>query len=235
MSSINKVQAPPAPETNETFSPQKDQRLVDAAKGFENMFVRQLISGMRKTVPDDGLMPASMGEKIFRDQLDDQYADLWVNQGGIGLAEMIYDQLEQKKGLVPGARATKPGEFLPLTKNPNEKPKDILSTEDGKLFLAKKTNGEIHLLSKEGLKSSVALRSPLPGVVLQAAALEDGRQALVVKHDNGLVSQFVHNGDNRVKSNTVVAPGDVIAELNPSLSNQSANVFFKLRKAAKTE
>ena len=118
---------------------------------------------------------------------------------------------------------------------PKSKMRDIFDRADKDLFVAKKGPNGLDIKSREPLPERVDIRAPLSGLVLQASALEDGRQLVVIKHDEGLVSQFIHTGRNNVKSNTRVAAGDVIAELPPSQKGESANVFFGLRKAADLE
>src|ERR1700733_15423656 len=90
----------PVPTNQNLDEKKRDPKMLEAARGFENQFVRQLISEMRKTVPKDELLPESMTEDIFKEQLDGEYADKWVQNGGIGLADIIYDQLEQRYGAV---------------------------------------------------------------------------------------------------------------------------------------
>jgi Rod binding domain-containing protein len=236
----------------------RDPKMLEAARSFENQFIRQMIVEMRKTVPKDELLGESMTESVFRDQLDGEYADSWVNKGGIGLADMIYDQLYEKYGNATTLQRKGPSEVLPLSKNhgsniiegqgvraqgsagpagagqparAGDRPRDILTAADKNLFLAKRGQGGFVLKSREPLPEAVGLRSPLSGVVLQAAALEDGRQMVVVKHDQGLISQFVHTGRNRVTINNRVDAGQVIAELPPSQNGEVAKVFFGLRPA----
>ena len=66
-------------------------------------------------------------------------------------------------------------------------------------------------------------------------ALDDGRQMVLLKHDEGLVTQIVHSGKNLVKTNTVISAGEAVVELVPSTHGESANFFFELRKAARLE
>jgi Rod binding domain-containing protein len=235
ISDKNSLQPIAAQNTNEK---KRDPKMLEAAKSFENQFVRQLISEMRKTVPKDELLPESMTEDIFKEQLDGEYADKWVQNGGIGLADIIYDQLEQRYGAVKQIPPAK-GEIFPLPKTtaggPSAQLRDIFSRADKDLFVAKKGPNGFDIRSREPLPERVDIRSPLSGLVLQATILDEGRQLVVIKHDEGLVSQFVHTGRNNVKSNTRVAAGDVIAELPPSQKGESANVFFGLRRPADLE
>jgi Rod binding domain-containing protein len=75
--------------------PQKEQdRLKEAAAGFESLFVKQMMAEMRKTVPDSGLIKQGQGEKIFRDMLDQEYAtEMSRRPEGYGLKESLYEQM----------------------------------------------------------------------------------------------------------------------------------------------
>lgn len=80
-------------------SADKDPRLQEAAKMYEKQFLREMVKAMRATVPESDLVPANAGERVFRQQLDDQYAEKWGDQGGIGLADLIYDNISERYGL----------------------------------------------------------------------------------------------------------------------------------------
>jgi flagellar protein FlgJ len=55
-----------------------------------------MVRAMRKTVPESDFMAPNMAEKIYREQMDDNFVDSWVDGGGVGLGDMIYDQLMQR-------------------------------------------------------------------------------------------------------------------------------------------
>lgn len=74
----------------------RDQRVLDAARMYEKYFLNQMVKAMRGTVSYSDLQKPTMGEEIYRDQLDDQYVDSWTESGGIGLADMIHDELMGK-------------------------------------------------------------------------------------------------------------------------------------------
>jgi len=84
-----------------TLSLRDEQRLRNAAADFESLFIKQMLSSMRKAVPKDengGLIRESQGEKIFRDMLDSEYANIASRRGstGMGLGEMMFKQLIQR-------------------------------------------------------------------------------------------------------------------------------------------
>jgi Rod binding domain-containing protein len=77
-------------------------RLREAAADFESMFVKQMLTSMRKAIPkqEGGLIKESEGEKMFRDLLDAEYAKTTSRSGqGIGLGAAMYKQLVARFGL----------------------------------------------------------------------------------------------------------------------------------------
>lgn len=219
----------PAPEA-------KDPKILEVARGFENQFLSQMVKSMRKTTPGDALFPNSFANQIYRDQLDGEYTKNWSDAGGIGLADIIYDQMAEKylpKSNVAAAKL-KPQPVAPTVTIAQRKDlTDLFSREDGNRFeAAKGAPGEFHIRSKEPLTSEVLTRSPISGLVLQAASLEDGRQMVSVKHDQGLVTQFVHNGKNHVKSGSHIAAGDPLFALGPRENNMPSEIVLRLRKAS---
>lgn len=100
-----------------SLSPQDEQRLRAASADFEALFIKQMLSSMRKTIPKDphgeGLVRESQGEKIFRDMLDSEYANMMSHRkggGGLGLGEMMFRQLVKRYQLQAGqADESQPG------------------------------------------------------------------------------------------------------------------------------
>ena len=74
----------------------QERRLREVAEMYEKQFLGEMIKAMRGTVKDSGLIPVSQGERIFRDELDGQYSEQWAKNGGIGLADLIYQQMRDK-------------------------------------------------------------------------------------------------------------------------------------------
>jgi flagellar protein FlgJ len=74
-----------------------DERLKEACKDFQSIFVKQMLDAMRKTVNEQGLLYGGRAEEIFEDMLYEKYAQKISDTAGLGLDEMMYDQLSQKK------------------------------------------------------------------------------------------------------------------------------------------
>ncbi len=75
------------------------KNLRAVAQEFEALFMNQIMKGMRKTVPESGLLSdKSQAQTIFRDMFDTEVTKSGSRAGhGIGLADLIVKQMERKK------------------------------------------------------------------------------------------------------------------------------------------
>ena len=75
-------------------APKADPKLQEATREWEAFFVGYLLKQMRKTAGNEGgLFAPSEGEKMFRDMLDDETARSLSKTGGLGLADMLNQEL----------------------------------------------------------------------------------------------------------------------------------------------
>lgn len=158
---------------------QQDQKIRDVAQQYEKHFLRELMKSMRSTVSDGGLVEKSQAEKIFSEQLDEQYVDQWGNSGGIGLADMIHKQLIEKFGVQMGIKAPLNGMRGPIPLQPRDKE-----------ALGFKTTAGVDSLSfkfKDLSKSPRDLTNPFDGVVT-GMEQKDGESLLSIEHQNGFNS-----------------------------------------------
>ncbi len=78
------------PKVNKGKNP---EGLRDAAQQFEAIFIQQIYKEMRNTVPDDGLIPRGNAEGVYNQLQDLEAAKITAQRGGIGLADMMMEQL----------------------------------------------------------------------------------------------------------------------------------------------
>ncbi len=69
------------------------EKLKEAAQQFEAIFIQQMYKEMRKTIPDDGLIQRGNAEDIYAQLQDLEAAKITAQQGGIGLADLMMQQL----------------------------------------------------------------------------------------------------------------------------------------------
>jgi flagellar protein FlgJ len=89
----------PTATTPSADAPADKQRakLVEAAKAFEAVFVRQMIGSMRQAKLADDIFGSDATDQ-FREMQDAKFADEMANQGGLGVAEMLIKQFEKQIG-----------------------------------------------------------------------------------------------------------------------------------------
>lgn len=69
------------------------QELKEASEAFESLFIQQMLSAMRKTVPESDLFGDRNAEQLFESMLDEEMSKNMARAGGIGLSKMIYQQM----------------------------------------------------------------------------------------------------------------------------------------------
>lgn len=104
------------PLTNPRANEDLDSKFKEVSKLYEKQFLREMVKSMRSTVHEGGFIQSNQAEKIFRDQLDNEYVESWGDQGGIGMSDLIYKQLQERFGQnsMRGRGLSKPKGPLPI-------------------------------------------------------------------------------------------------------------------------
>lgn len=96
----------------------KQEKLREACEGFEAVFIQKMWEQMRKTVPKEGYLH-SKDEEMYQSLFDVELSKKMAGAGGIGLADMLYQQLSQQ--LEDTGRTTTPSSYRsPLGIQPSE-------------------------------------------------------------------------------------------------------------------
>lgn len=69
------------------------EKIKDSAQQFEAVFIQQIFKEMRNTIPDDGLITRGNADDIYSQLQDAEAAKIMAQQGGIGLADLMLQQL----------------------------------------------------------------------------------------------------------------------------------------------
>lgn len=75
-------------------------RLYQAAKDFESLFMYQLLKSMRETIPETSLsegfgLSGGMGKDIYTQMFDQELASKMSGQGNSSLADLMYKSMER--------------------------------------------------------------------------------------------------------------------------------------------
>lgn len=198
---------------------QRDVQLRDAAKMYEQHFLSEMVKSMRKTTggEDGGLIKKNMGEKIFAEQLDGQYVEQWSNKGGVGIADMIYNQIKEKyydttkRDFSPGHR------MLPIA--PKKEAIGVPPSDAVKMKMIPGSTGaqleyRFEVPDASGPFDAVA---PLDGKVLETTRMGEGWNLVKLDHGQGLTSEMTFPGGfATIGTGEVFRAGQKLGTLDPS-------------------
>ncbi len=87
---------PTGPSGDETRRRLAGKSPTEVAREFEAVLLAQVISAMRKTVPDSGMLEASANRKMLDGAFDQEVARSLAAKGGLGIAEQLVRQIERQ-------------------------------------------------------------------------------------------------------------------------------------------
>jgi flagellar protein FlgJ len=195
-----------------------EEKLRGAAKMYEQHFLGEMVRAMRATIHrEHGLMPPNMAENIFQEKLDDNYVEQWADKGGVGLSDMIYQQLHER--IFPQKKDfSKPAGPLPLNKTTTPFQIKVDKRSDG--------GGQVIFRSAPGAAAheKTPVQNPWRGTV-ESAAQDNGWAYVNIRHANELRSQIAYQGQLAdLKIGSEVEEGDSIGWLAPDLPTLRWNI-----------
>lgn len=69
-----------------------DEKLKDACKEFESIFLSMIFKNMKNSIPESGLVDKSFGTEMFEDMYMDELSQEVSKESDLGLAKMLYEQ-----------------------------------------------------------------------------------------------------------------------------------------------
>ena len=96
---LDEAQTPSAHVKTPEELEEEARQLRDAAQQFEAMFLNLMWQEMRKTVPKDELIGNSNAIDIFQEMHDSEVMKDISKAGGIGIADMMVQQLSPKNNV----------------------------------------------------------------------------------------------------------------------------------------
>ena len=206
------------PATHEAKAAGQDANLKDAAKMYENHFLNEMVKAMRSTVgQEEGVVKTNFAEKIFTEQLDQQYVDGWAQKGGVGLADVIYSQIKEQYlggGKHPGMHQL--NHVLPI--NPKKEPIGIPSLDSIQMKALPPAAGA-KMSYRFEIPSPTAggfdVQAPMAGRVMETSHLDHGWSSLKLDHGRGLTSELTFPGQvTALAENASVEPGQKLGSLD---------------------
>ncbi len=206
-----------------------EAKLRDAAKMYEQYFLNEMVKAMRTTIDHSDLTEPNMAEQIYSEKLDDQYVETWSNRGGVGLADIIYNQIHDRffPNKSGGVFQMHPQGPLQIQKGTTIKIDESSGARDGGIpiikpqsTLPKNEVSFIYGFGGHGETSTQAqardVTTPYDGQVLQMFRSGEDRQLIKLGHDDGLVSTVSFIGHTqKINLGDRIEAGQKLGTLSP--------------------
>lgn len=75
-----------------------EEDLKKICRQFESIFLTYFVRQMRKAIPKSDFLEGGLAGEFYRDQWDQALAEKMAEGGGIGLAKILYQQLQKNGG-----------------------------------------------------------------------------------------------------------------------------------------
>ena len=92
------------------------KEMEKVARDFESVFINKLFESMRKGIPKSGLLDSSAMD-MYQSMLDQEMAKELSKQKGMGMGEMVYNDLSRMNKLLRGETFPTSLAKIPLTQN----------------------------------------------------------------------------------------------------------------------
>ncbi|GHU44896.1 hypothetical protein FACS1894190_16700 [Spirochaetia bacterium] len=83
----------------------RDEKLFEQCRALETFLLKNMISGMRKTVDKSDFNKSGFAGEMYEDMLYDEYAKSFSENAGFGFAELAYLELTGQRGKLLKNRA----------------------------------------------------------------------------------------------------------------------------------
>lgn len=174
----------------ETRNDKIKKQFREVADLYEKQFLREMTKSMRSTVQESGLVKVNQAEKIFREQLDGEYVEKWGAKGGIGISDLIYNNMLDRFGERMGLKekVQKPSGPLELKEKDTYQIKTtkLPNSQEGMQFFFKDL--------KSADAKALNVQQPWTGYLAKKMELAPDEYFLEMNHDNGLTSQMHFKG-----------------------------------------
>ena len=151
-------------------------KLRESCEGFESIFLQKMWEQMRKNVSKEGYLH-SKDEESYQSLFDVELCKKMASAGGIGLADMLYEQLSQK--LDHAGRATTPTGYRAPVATPAAPTSTPATAQAGKAPVEKLTAENLYaeagpeaLAADAASEAPAAKAAPEPSSLLDAALSE---------------------------------------------------------------
>lgn len=191
----------------------------EVAREFEAMLVTQMISAMRKTVGESGLLQASPHRKVFDGVFDNQLAKSLVDGGGLGLAESLASQLRKNAMFAEPVSAS---QALPV--------EGEISSAYGPRTDPISGRPHFHAGVDVAAAQGSEIRSVRDGIVVFSGERGPSGNTIEVRHADGSVAAYAHAERLLRKEGDTVGRGEPLATVGSTGRSTGPHLHFSVRQ-----
>lgn len=192
----------------------RNARVDEVAKLYEKQFLREMVRAMRGTVGHSELTKPSMGENIYRERLDQEYVETWGETGGIGLSDLIYEQIMER--------------YFASEETAALKRQGPIALADRDVSRVSRMKADPHVASpqlplrvelKEAADgTSTRLQAPWAGEILSLTKIGD-RTAVGLRHERDFRSTLIFDGvpGAGIQTGRRIEKGHAVGVLSPDI------------------
>jgi len=89
-------QVPMAPPGASPSQHLEDMALKKQCQEFESVLIGQMFKQMRPKADEEDMFGSTKEREMFNEMLDGERAKVWAQEGGIGLANVMFQQMKDK-------------------------------------------------------------------------------------------------------------------------------------------
>jgi len=82
--------------TRNDSTDQKDMNLKQACSEFESLFINEILKTARKSFPKNDFLGNSHGSDVYKSMMDMEVAKCLSKGNGMGVGELLYEQLSKQ-------------------------------------------------------------------------------------------------------------------------------------------
>jgi flagellar protein FlgJ len=201
----------------------RNAEVDNVAKMYEKQFLREMVKAMRQTVSPAA--EPSMATQIYQGQMDEQYVESWGDTGGIGLSNIIYDQIMQRYFPNQAEQTQQPARG-PIALSDRDVSRVV------KLPSQTEVTGQVPLrveIKPSATGAPASLKLPWDGEIKSQVRM-GSKTAVTLDHGRGLASSFVFEGvaGAEVEPGRQMQKGQTFGILSP----EANSFFWNLRKSS---
>jgi flagellar protein FlgJ len=199
-----------ARESGQASARPRNEKVDQVSKMYEKQFLGEMYKAMRGTISPTE--KPSMAEGIYREQLDSEYVDTWGEQGGIGLSDLIYNQVMDRYFNSSQGREFKKQGPIAITDRDISRVARV-RTQDAAAADQIPLRIEVKPAPQKG---PTQVQAPWDATIVSKSKV-DGKTALTLEHGPGLRSTVIFDGVPAAQSEpgAVVKRGESIGTLGP--------------------